>query len=222
MALEKTKLIEVDAYSNFLFSLVLCFCRRDLVHDAGEEESLLLELDIGGGLVLDRKLTIPKSNPKVFQIDSNIKARKVGAGSGGFSRLICIRVHPTFNLLHPTESFVSFTSVNGSKHEVWPESEEQFFEGDLLPNECASHRFFRNTLKKSETISNLRPVMRMDACHKCLGVGLVNRFNAKEVYKCFIHWGTGTVNLELWSEERPVSKQPPLRICHEYEVINIA
>ncbi|KAJ0020657.1 hypothetical protein Pint_31284 [Pistacia integerrima] len=198
MALEKTKLIEVDAYSNVLFSLVLCFCRRDLVHDAGEEESLLLELDIGGGLVLDRKLTIPKSNPKVFKIDSNIKARKVGAGSGGFSRLICIRVHPTFNLLHPTESFVSFTSVNGSKHEVWPESEEQFFEGDLLPN---------------------GEWMLVD---KCLGVGLVNRFKAKEVYKCFIHWGTGTVNLELWSEERPVSKQSPLRICHEYEVINIA
>lgn len=39
-----------------------------------------------------------------------------------------------FNLLHPTESFVSFTSIDGSKHEVWPESGEQVFEGNLLPN----------------------------------------------------------------------------------------
>lgn len=54
---------------------------------------------------------------------------------------------------------------------------------------------------------------------KCLGVSLVNRFDVKEVYKCMIHWGTGTVNLELWSEQRPVSKQSPLSICHEYEVI---
>lgn len=53
---------------------------------------------------------------------------------------------------------------------------------------------------------------------KCVGVGLVNRFNVKEVFKCYIHWGTGTVNLELWSEERPVSRQSPLGISHEYEV----
>ena len=39
-----------------------------------------------------------------------------------------------FTLLHPTESFVSFTSIDGSKHEVWPESGEQFYEGNLLPN----------------------------------------------------------------------------------------
>ncbi|KAK3029746.1 hypothetical protein RJ639_038023 [Escallonia herrerae] len=52
---------------------------------------------------------------------------------------------------------------------------------------------------------------------KCLGFSLVNRFNVNEVYKCLIHWGTGTVNLELWSEERPVSRQSPLRISHEYE-----
>ena len=56
---------------------------------------------------------------------------------------------------------------------------------------------------------------------KCQGLALVNRFNVKEVFKCFIHWGTGTVNLELWSEERPVSKQSPLAISHEYEVIKI-
>ena len=49
-------------------------------------------------------------------------------------RLVCLRVHPMFNLLHPTESFVSFVSIDGSKHEVWPEAGEQFYEGDLRPN----------------------------------------------------------------------------------------
>ncbi|XP_050270102.1 uncharacterized protein LOC126714137 isoform X3 [Quercus robur] len=164
---------------------------------AGEEESIMLEGDIGGGLALQRKIYIPKNDPKVFRIDSSIVARKVGAGSGGFSRLVCLRVHPTFGLLHPTESFVSFTSIDGSKHEVWPESGEQFYEGNLLPN--------------GEWI----------LIDKCLGLGLVNRFNVKEVFKCLIHWGTGTVNLELWSEDRPVSNQSPLRISHEYEVIEI-
>ncbi|KAM4124060.1 hypothetical protein ACB094_01G203900 [Castanea mollissima] len=169
---------------------------RKLEH-AGEEESIMLEGDIGGGLALQRKIYIPKNDPKVFRIDSSIVARKVGAGSGGFSRLVCLRVHPTFGLLHPTESFVSFTSIDGSKHEVWPESGEQFYEGNLLPN--------------GEWI----------LIDKCLGLGLVNRYNVKEVFKCLIHWGTGTVNLELWSEDRPVSNQSPLRISHEYEVIEI-
>lgn len=56
---------------------------------------------------------------------------------------------------------------------------------------------------------------------KCVGLGLVNRFDVSQVYKCLIHWGTGTVNLELWSEDRPVSKQSPLRIAHEYEVVTL-
>ena len=48
----------------------------------------MLEGDIGGGLILQRKLTIPKDNPKIFKIDSKILARRVGAGSGGFSRSV--------------------------------------------------------------------------------------------------------------------------------------
>ncbi|KAF8024369.1 hypothetical protein BT93_F1528 [Corymbia citriodora subsp. variegata] len=170
---------------------------RNLEH-AGEEESLMMEGEIGGGLVLQRLLSIRKDNPKVFQIDSSIVARKVGAGSGGFSRLVCLRAHPTFSLLHPTESFISFTAVDGSKQELWPDSGEQTFEGNLLPNG------------------------EWSLWDKCLGVGLVNRFNVKEVFKCMIHWGTGTVNLELWSEERPVSKAYPLKISHEYEVVRMS
>lgn len=54
---------------------------------------------------------------------------------------------------------------------------------------------------------------------KCQGLALVNRFDLDQVLKCFIYWGTGTCNLELWSEERPVSKDSPLGIFHEYEII---
>ncbi|CAI9095040.1 OLC1v1030896C2 [Oldenlandia corymbosa var. corymbosa] len=170
---------------------------RDL-EQAGQVESLKLEAEIGGGLVLAREISVPENNPKIFQIESAIVARKVGAGSGGYSRLVCLRVHPTFSLLHPSESYVVFTSVDGSKHELWPESGEQYFEGDLLPD---------------------GEWMLVD---KCLGLELVNRFNKNEVYKCLVHWGTGTVNLELWSEQRPVSNQSPLRITHEYEVRSIS
>ena len=51
-----------------------------------------------------------------------------------FSRLVCLRIHPTFGLLHPTQSYVSFTAIDGSKHDVWPESGEQLYEGDRRPN----------------------------------------------------------------------------------------
>ncbi|XP_024032277.1 uncharacterized protein LOC21405522 isoform X2 [Morus notabilis] len=167
------------------------------LEDAGEEELLSLEGDIGGGLVIQRQILIPKDDPEALQIDSSIVAQKVGAGSGGFSRLVCLRVHPMFTLVHPTESYVSFTSVDGSKHEIWPEAEEQFYEGDLRPN---------------------GEWMLVD---KCQGLALVNQFDVQQVCKCLIHWGTGTVNLELWSEERPVSKDSPLRISHRYRVIKI-
>lgn len=55
---------------------------------AGEEESLILEGDVGGGLVLRRKISIAKDNQRVFRIASSIEARSVGAGSGGFSRFV--------------------------------------------------------------------------------------------------------------------------------------
>ena len=54
---------------------------------SGEEESLKLEGDIGGGLILERQISVPEDNCKVVRIESSIIARKVGAGSGGYSRL---------------------------------------------------------------------------------------------------------------------------------------
>uniref|UniRef100_A0A452Z001 DUF5110 domain-containing protein n=1 Tax=Aegilops tauschii subsp. strangulata TaxID=200361 RepID=A0A452Z001_AEGTS len=133
--------------------------RRYLEH-SGEEESISLEGDIGGGLVLQRHISILKDNPKIVQINSSIQARNVGAGSGGFSRLVCLRVHPTFTLLHPTEVVVAFTAINGSKQECSPESGEVTLEGDLRPN---------------------GEWMLVD---KCAGVSLVNTFDPSQVSKC--------------------------------------
>ncbi|CAL5188371.1 unnamed protein product [Lathyrus oleraceus] len=169
---------------------------RELEH-AEEEESVVLEGDIGGGLVLQRKIYFPKNAANIIQINSSIIAHSVGAGTGGFSRLACLRIHPTFILLHPSESFVSFTSVDGSKHEVFPDGREQIFEGRLIPN--GEWRFV----------------------DKRLGLALVNRFNVNEVLKCIVQWDSDTVNLELWSENRCVSEQSPIQISHQYEVIRI-
>lgn len=47
---------------------------------------MVLEGDIGGGLVLQRQIYFPKNTASVIQIESSILARSVGAGSGGFSR----------------------------------------------------------------------------------------------------------------------------------------
>jgi len=51
-------------------------------------------------------------------------------------------------------------------------------------------------------------------------LAVINRFNINEVALCLISWGPGSVTLELWSEERPVSKDTPIRISHEYEFID--
>ncbi|KAK1272826.1 hypothetical protein QJS04_geneDACA012208 [Acorus gramineus] len=194
--------VEVDGYEEYSgVEYRSAGCTEEYIvtgrnlEQSGEEESLSLEGDVGGGLVVQRKISIPKENPQLVQIDSGIVARSVGAGSGGFSRLVCLRVHPVFTLLHPTEVFVAFTSINGSKQEIQPEAGEQWFEGDLRPN---------------------GEWMLVD---KCLGLSLVNRFNLDEVNKCMVYWGTGQVNMELWSEERPVSKDTPLTISHNYQVV---
>ncbi|XP_071675110.1 uncharacterized protein [Lolium perenne] len=160
----------------------------------GGDESAFLEGDIGGGLVIQRQISILKGNPKTLQIDSSIQARSVGPGSGGFSRLVCLRVHPTFTLLHPTEVVVAFTAINGSEQEISLEFEEVTLEGDMRPNG------------------------EWKLVDKCSGLSMINRFDQSQVNKCLLHWGTGDLKMELWSEERPVSKDTPLRICHQYEV----
>ncbi|CAN6180102.1 unnamed protein product [Urochloa humidicola] len=166
---------------------------RRYLDQSGKEESICMEGNIGGDLILQRQISILNDKPHIVQIDSSIKA-SVLAGPERLSRSVCLRVHPTFTLLHPTELVVAFTAVNGSKQEISPESGDIILEGDLKPN------------GEWELVDN------------CTGLSLVNSFDPKEVSKCLVHWGTGDVNMELWSEERPVSKDTPLRICHHYEV----
>jgi hypothetical protein len=52
---------------------------------SGKEESICLEGDIGGGLVLQRQISICKENPKIVKIDSSIRAKQGADHSGGFS-----------------------------------------------------------------------------------------------------------------------------------------
>lgn len=52
------------------------------------------------------------------------------------------------------------------------------------------------------------------------GLGVINRFNLDEVETCVIEWGSSLVTLELWTQERGVSKETPLVIAHEYELID--
>lgn len=47
-----------------------------------------------------------------------------------------------FALSHPAESYVLFTSIDGSRHDIRPESGEQFYQGNLLPNGMANSLFF--------------------------------------------------------------------------------
>ncbi|XP_031483310.1 uncharacterized protein LOC116252855 [Nymphaea colorata] len=162
-----------------------------------DEDSISLEGDIGGGLILHRCISLPKEKPEILRISSRIVAENLGPGSGGFSRVVCLHVHPTFTVQHPTEVYVAFTSMAGSKFEFRPESGDLTFEGDGRPN---------------------GEWMLVD---RRAGFGLVNRFDKDDVQKCMIRWRTGICNLELFSAERPVSKDAPLQISHEYEVISL-
>uniref|UniRef100_A0A0E0AIX3 DUF5110 domain-containing protein n=1 Tax=Oryza glumipatula TaxID=40148 RepID=A0A0E0AIX3_9ORYZ len=136
---------------------------------SGKEESICLEGDIGGGLVLQRQISICKKNPKIVKIDSSIRAKQ-GA---------------------------DHSASNGIKREILPDSRELTFEGDLRPN---------------------GEWMLVD---KRTNLSLVNCFNLSQVSICKLHWGTDHLNMELWSEQRSVSKDTPLRICHHYEVRKI-
>ncbi|KAJ1288397.1 hypothetical protein BS78_02G086400 [Paspalum vaginatum] len=166
---------------------------RRYLEQLGEEESICMEGDIGGHLLFQRQISILKDEPNTVHVSSSIKA-SIAVGSEWFSRSVCIRVHPSFTLVHPTEVVVAFTAVNGSNQEITPQLGDITLEGDHRPN---------------------GEWMLVD---KCAGLNLVNRFDPSEVSKCLVHCGTDYVNMELWSEERPVSNDTPLRICHQYEV----
>jgi hypothetical protein len=113
-------------------------CRRELA-SMDDQESVWLEGDIGGGLVLARNFVVPKDHQNTVKISSSIQARTVGAGSGGFSRLIQLRVFPMFKIVHPLESLIKYTAIDGTQHEVRAGMEfyETSLTGSARPNgEC--------------------------------------------------------------------------------------
>ncbi|KAK9114007.1 hypothetical protein Syun_020804 [Stephania yunnanensis] len=85
--------VEVDGYEEYSeveYSPAWCIGEYTVIErnleQEGRDESLKLERDIGGGLVLQRQISVPKNYPKLLHIDSGIIARNVGSGSDGFSR----------------------------------------------------------------------------------------------------------------------------------------
>ncbi|XP_024514989.1 uncharacterized protein LOC9649481 isoform X2 [Selaginella moellendorffii] len=169
---------------------------RNLLEINGEDV-LSMECDLGGGLVMSREIAIHKKSPKVVHITSQIVARSVGAGAGGYSRIACLRVQPSFQVPHPSETLVKFTAVNGAKKELGATFGETFLRGDDRPN---------------------GEWMLVD---KESGYAVVNRFNVKEVSVCLVHWGGAECSLGLWSEERSLSKETPLQISHHYQIIKV-
>jgi hypothetical protein len=52
------------------------------------------------------------------------------------------------------------------------------------------------------------------------GLAMTNRFDVNQVELCVVSWCPASVTIELWSEERPVSKETPIVISHGYEFHN--
>jgi len=102
----------------------------------GGYEAIGLEGDIGGGLVLAREVFLTQDSQKTVRVNSSIVARSVGAGSGGFSRLVRLRIHPLFKIVHPMHSSIRYTAVDGKLHELKPSLEfgEYSIRGSDRPN----------------------------------------------------------------------------------------
>lgn len=114
---------------------VVLVCRREVAELDGQE-SVSMEGDISGGLIMARDIVIPKESKDIVKITSSIQARSVGAGSGGFSRLVCLRIRPMFKLAHALDTLIKFTAIDGTKHEIKAsmDFEETVFKGSDRPN----------------------------------------------------------------------------------------
>ncbi|CAI6011682.1 unnamed protein product [Closterium sp. NIES-65] len=147
------------------------------------------------------------STPNQLHVTTAIIAAAIGAGSGGFSRLACLRVHPSFRVVHSFSSaapHVRFTSIKGTEEVVKPDVQELWLRGDDRPNDV-QELWLRGDDRPNGT-----------------GRTVVNRFNPSQVQACFVYWGSGFCNLELVSEERPVSVETPLIVNHSYSIETVA
>lgn len=52
------------------------------------------------------------------------------------------------------------------------------------------------------------------------GLAMTNRFDLNQVELCVVNWCPASVTIELWSEERPVSKETCIVISHDFEFHN--
>ena len=66
--------------------LHLLSCHRQDIPQIGGSEKLVMEVDIGGSLLMQRTISILEESPELLQIESNIITKSDLAGSGGFSR----------------------------------------------------------------------------------------------------------------------------------------
>lgn len=199
------------------------------------EEFLGLEGDIGGGLVMARDISVGKESPDTLSISSRIEARSVGAGSGGFSRLVRLRIRPLFKLDHPLVSMVEYTAIDGTEHILRATTgvAEMVFTGDSRPNGELLEIFvcLDNPFSWFELMCACLPVQsfyeRTLGCagewmlvDNQTGLAVVNKFDVNQVELCMVNWLPGSVTMELWSEERPVSKDTPIVVSHRYEFIH--
>ncbi|KAG0504780.1 hypothetical protein M758_N018300 [Ceratodon purpureus] len=162
------------------------------------QEFLAMEGDIGGGLILARDILVAKDSPDKMNISSRIEARTVGAGSGGYSRLIRLRIRPLIRLDHPLKTLVTYTAIDGKKHVL--RGDEGFGETTISGPDRPNGEW---TVVDTET-----------------GLAMTNRFDLNQVELCVVNWCPASVTIELWSEERPVSKETPIVISHDFEFHN--
>lgn len=108
---------------------------RHLLETLDGQEFLGLDGDIGGGLVMSRDILVALKSPDKVNITSRIQAKSIGAGAGGESRVVRLRIRPLMKLVNPTHSLIKYTTINGTKrvHEAI-ESGEISIEGPDRPN----------------------------------------------------------------------------------------
>eukprot|EP00897_Mesotaenium_endlicherianum_P004111 jgi/Mesen1/3728/ME000203S02822 len=182
-----------EEYSGSEYRSAGCSGPYCVVPGSLSEDGVAMEGDVGGGLTLRRSIQVTGKSRVAIQ--SLIEATAVGAGSAGFSRIVCLRIHPSFKLDHPQSAYVQFTSIEGKQRRLYSSGAEMCLRGHERPN------------------GEWALVLPTHV--------VTNTFDVRDVETCLLHWGGTFCNLELWSTERPVSKETPLSVSHCYDVSDV-
>lgn len=124
-----------------------------------------------------------------------------------------MRVHPSFQLVNPDETIVRFTNVRGELKEFYPSHGEIWFVGTDRPNGVSMFASFSVINCCFNVFLASGEWTLVDLVEGC---SLVNTFRLEDVKKCFLYWGPGFCNLELFSSERPIAESSPLVVIHKY------